>query len=99
MSGATCGIGGFVSWHAGVVATPAVLAAEMLIHHNVAISQRLRERSGGMREPWQHGGGRRAAGGQRSGAKEEELSSYCDEGTKIRSAMSLIFTFSTSGDN
>lgn len=29
----------------------------MLIHHNADISQRLREQSGGMREPWQHGPG------------------------------------------
>lgn len=57
--------------------TPAGLAAEMLIHHNVVISQRSqRERSGGMREPWQHGTGGRA-GGQRSAAREAEARFIC----------------------
>lgn len=53
------------------VRTPAGLAAEMLIHHNVVISQRLREQSGGMREPWQHGtgGGRADKGLARGKAK------------------------------
>lgn len=51
------------------------LAAEMLIHHNVFISQRLRERSGGMRgamATWH----RRQAGGQRSEATEERTRKY-----------------------
>lgn len=57
------------------VRTPAGLATEMLIHHNVVISQRLREQSGGMREPWQHGtGGGRADKGLARG--KEELGLY-----------------------
>lgn len=42
-----------------VLCTPAGLAAEMLIHHNVVVSQRSREQSRGTREPWQHGTGAR----------------------------------------
>lgn len=63
--------------------TPAGLAAEMLIHHNVDISQRLREQSGGMREPWQHGtgGGRRADKGLERG--KEELGLYWGFGSEI----------------
>ncbi|KAM7393842.1 hypothetical protein PAMP_020680 [Pampus punctatissimus] len=46
----------------------------MLIHHNVVISQRLREQSGGMREPWQHGtGGRQADKGLKRGKEELEV--------------------------
>lgn len=62
--------------------TPAGLAAEMLIHHNVVISQRSREQSGGMREPWQHGtGGRRADKGLARG--KEALGLYWGLGSEI----------------
>lgn len=54
----------------------------MLIHHNVVISQRLREPSGGMREPWQHGtGGRRADKGLERG--KEELGLYRGLGSEM----------------
>lgn len=71
--------------------TPAALATEMLIHHNVVISQRLRELSGGMREPWQqHGTGGRQAGGQRSGAKEGRALLYWGLGSEINRPGHLV---------